>query len=743
MKKLITSTKSLLTILFASALFFSLSASTHAASTITVNTNTDTTADDGLCTLREAITTANTDTASGATSGECIAGSGSDTIEFNITGTADFTNNSQNGYTIQPTSQLPDITETVTIDGYSQPGSQANTAVAPNPLNGILLVELDGSSLGDVTGLAFAGGSANSIVKGLVINSWGSSAVIFNSPNDIIQGSYVGTDYTGSVAKPNAAVNGFSAAVTTSNGTNIGTDLLIGGLDPSERNLISGNRAGGIGQGADNWTYYGNYVGVAADGLTALENSSNPADLSGGATIDDASGAIIGGTQQGAANVWSGNDNSGVSPQNFSNIVVKGNYFGVGFDGITPVANGGGFICESCSNVTIGDGTTAGRNIFSGNNEDNTSAGLSFGASSDITIKGNYLGVDKSGVNPAPNGVGLSINDTSNVVVGSSNSGDRNIISANYWANVVFWIDSGVTGATNTTVQGNYIGVDKTGSINQNFNNGIGMLIFGPSNNNIIGGVNSGERNIIADNKGGVLLTGYTLTPFSVTVSPAKNAIVGNSIYKNNGTPDLPDASSGIGIDMLESTQNSLPPNYTTLDSTMNTGPTLNDITDSDTGANNYINSPALNKVTQDGTQATVNFNLDAADSPTDQYRVEFFANDTPDPSGYGEGQTFLGSATVTNGDNQQTSFTLPTGTNLTGKSISATTTALDSTTTSGFGSTSEFSRILLAEVTNTANSQGSLASTGSGTLQYILIATATLASSMYIGTKVLRNRTV
>jgi CSLREA domain-containing protein len=39
------------------------------AATITVDSTTNTVADDGLCTLREAITAANTDTASGATAG--------------------------------------------------------------------------------------------------------------------------------------------------------------------------------------------------------------------------------------------------------------------------------------------------------------------------------------------------------------------------------------------------------------------------------------------------------------------------------------------------------------------------------------------------------------------------------------------------------------------------------------------------------------------------------------------------
>lgn len=53
---------------------------------------------DGNCTLRAAIAEANSNP-------------DASTINFNITGTADFTNNSQNGYTIKPTSQLPNITE--------------------------------------------------------------------------------------------------------------------------------------------------------------------------------------------------------------------------------------------------------------------------------------------------------------------------------------------------------------------------------------------------------------------------------------------------------------------------------------------------------------------------------------------------------------------------------------------------------------------------------------------------------
>ena len=111
----------------------------------------------GNCTLRAAIQEANSNP-------------DASTINFNITGTPDFTNNSEDGYTIAPTSSLPSITEQLTINGYSQPGAQANTAPAPQPLNGTLLIELDGSGAGSgAIGLNLV--SDNSRLLGLVVNS--------------------------------------------------------------------------------------------------------------------------------------------------------------------------------------------------------------------------------------------------------------------------------------------------------------------------------------------------------------------------------------------------------------------------------------------------------------------------------------------------------------------------------------------------------------------------------------------
>jgi len=85
------------------------------AATIVVDGSDGTVADDGVCTVVEAITAANTNTASGATPGECVAGSGADVIELSQDVTlavAAETADSNEGNT-----GLPYVTSTITLNG--------------------------------------------------------------------------------------------------------------------------------------------------------------------------------------------------------------------------------------------------------------------------------------------------------------------------------------------------------------------------------------------------------------------------------------------------------------------------------------------------------------------------------------------------------------------------------------------------------------------------------------------------
>jgi CSLREA domain-containing protein len=555
----------------------------HAAATITVTTQSDVTADDGECTLREAIIAANDDTASGVTAGECIAGSGADTIEFAITGTADFTNNGQDGYVIKPTSNLPDVNDRVTIDGYSQPGSEANQAIAPLPFDGTLLIEIDYSEANGRM-LGFFSNSGGSVVRGLSLYGATAAAIYTHAPNIVVQGNYIGTDATGQVDKGNCV--GLSSSNGGGSPDHSGQGALIGGLNPEDRNIISGNSRNDCGYATggypdSNWLIQGNYVGLAADGVTAIPNA--PSGGPGGFSIDNCNGTIVGGAQPGAVNVISGNNGHGLAPDGIDDLVIQGNYIGTDYTGLVSMTNGGGGIVLGDSHNALIGGSAAGEgNVIGGE-------GIYTNTAEDVTIQGNYVGV-------------------------------------------------GVDGVTNLPAAGH-----------------VGIVEFQDSTG-IFGGTDIGEGNIVANGDGiGVNSNGTS-----------KMAVVGNSIYDN------------LGLGMSYDANND----------------TLNDALDIDSGGNDHLNHPDNFEYVESGSDTNLTYTLDV---PAGDYRIEFFSNTAADPSGYGEGETYLGfqNVTTTGTGSQDFAHTL-TGVSI--PNISATATFIDEDQPSGFGYTSAFSAIAAAE---------------------------------------------
>jgi hypothetical protein len=125
-----------------------------AASLLSANTYTVTsTADTGAGTLRQAITDAN-------------GHAGADTVAFNIGGSG--------VHTIAPASALPTITEAITIDGYTQLGSSANTNPTGQGLNTALRIEIDGTSAGSSACLSVQADDVT--IKGLAINRFAGCA---------------------------------------------------------------------------------------------------------------------------------------------------------------------------------------------------------------------------------------------------------------------------------------------------------------------------------------------------------------------------------------------------------------------------------------------------------------------------------------------------------------------------------------------------------------------------------------
>lgn len=276
----------------------------HAA-TITVNSATHAVADDGVCTLREAITAANSDTASGATPGECPAGSGADTIELGVglTYTLDVVDNSAWGDT-----GLPAITSLITINGNGSTIEREELA----PDFGILVVQPDAYLiLNDVTitgGVAAWGGGiqnlgaltiSNSTISGNSASSGGGiysdsiDPVLFQTILSITGSTISGNSTTGSGGgiynnSSTLTITG-SAIVGNSAGSGGGINNTNGAVAITETSF-TGNSATGNGGGIYN---------IDSITITGSTLSGNSADSSGGIFNQNVTASITNSTFSG------------------------------------------------------------------------------------------------------------------------------------------------------------------------------------------------------------------------------------------------------------------------------------------------------------------------------------------------------------------------------------------------------------------------------------------------------------
>ncbi|MCP3870586.1 MAG: DUF4347 domain-containing protein, partial [Gammaproteobacteria bacterium] len=119
-----------------------------------------------------------------------------------------------------------------------------------------------------------------------------------------VQGNYIGTDATGSIAKGNDG-----HGIFIKNGA---TDNTIGGNNPDARNVISANALSGIrisDAGTSGNLVQGNYIGTGADGLSSSGSGNGQ---KGVRVSDGATNNTIGGTGAGDGNLIAYNTKSGV-----------------------------------------------------------------------------------------------------------------------------------------------------------------------------------------------------------------------------------------------------------------------------------------------------------------------------------------------------------------------------------------------------------------------------------------------
>ncbi|MEZ5658199.1 MAG: DUF4347 domain-containing protein [Burkholderiaceae bacterium] len=264
---------------------------------------------DGRISLREAIIAANNTV-------------GANEIYFNIPDAL-----VGGAHTIQPASALPAITDTVVIDGTSEP----DFGTSP-------IIELDGSLLGGTeAGLVLDGGSDGSEIRGQVINRFPSYGIDVRGASGVkIQGNFVGTDVTGTVAAGNA-----DNAIFLHLGA---TGALVGGSTAGERNLVSGNATFAILlNNADGNRVQGNYVGTDVTGTVALANGAGLKLLNGAAFN------LIGGETAAEGNLIAFNNNDGIKVTDagtlrnsfIGNIIHSntGREIDLNDDGLTPNDN--------------------------------------------------------------------------------------------------------------------------------------------------------------------------------------------------------------------------------------------------------------------------------------------------------------------------------------------------------------------------------------------------------------------
>ena len=351
---------------------------------------------------------------------------------------------------------------------------------------------------------------------------------------------------------------------------------------------------------------------------------------------------MIGGTAAGARNVISGNKYSGIYLYTSGGgSILQGNYIGTDVTGTKALGNLNNGINILNGNNTIGGAQTGARNIISGNLKNGVYISSSYWAGN--ILQGNYIGTNMNGTASLGNGEhGVFILQVPDNIIGGTTPQERNIISGNG--------ADGVHLTNNTTgniVQGNFIGTDANGVANLG-NGGSGVVNYGFGNT--IGGMTAGAGNIISGNKKiGVLMA------YDFRQSGAGNRVHGNAIFNN----------TALGIDLKGD------------------GVTLNDLGDSDgvLEVNHLQNFPLLTFASNSALNGTLN------STASTTFRVEFFASAACDPSGYGEGEQFLGALdnVITDGSGNA-AFTYP-FTPASSK-LYLTTTATNITT----GDTSEFS---------------------------------------------------
>lgn len=496
---------------------------------------------------------------------------GKDIVNFNIPG--------EGPHKIYVDAILPKIKAPIELNAMSQPGFQPMEPKIIVSGENIPVIDHDESlpvipRNEQATCFDLIYKSSGSTIKGFVLGGFGKKYDdVYHSGSAIsIQsttGHVIQGNFIGVDADGETALPNIWGIVVGEPETMDGNNL-IGGANSGDRNIISGNIADGIHIG-----YYGNLNKVIGNYIGV--------DKSGSQALGNKKGVSIGVWAYNNTlndNLISGNE-VGVEVRTDDNIIIN-NKIGTDLNGTFAIPNISGI-------QIFGDNNHIGRsgegNLISGNSD----SGIYLTGNYNF-LKSNSIGYNNTGDAAVPNSKGVYIGGNYNEI-GSTQAGTGNFISGNNYGIYV-------SGAYNK-MHGNKIGLSKNNNVIPNVQ--VGIFINGSDNS--IGGLNPSEENIIAYNTTGVGIN-YATT----------NKISGNSIFENQ-----------IGIDLQ-------------LD-----GSTRNDREDSDYGANNLQNFPELSNPVYDGNLLDLNYILDSKpEYSAYPINVELFIGD-----GNSQGKKYIGSFSI------------------------------------------------------------------------------------------------
>ncbi|HXJ67052.1 MAG TPA: CSLREA domain-containing protein, partial [Actinomycetota bacterium] len=542
-------------------------------------------------------------TVGGSGAGNVISGNGDSGVL--LAGAIETVQGNLIGTDLTGTQALGNGENGVRVDGHLEHigdiGALGNV-ISANALDGVLLNSNVNTVQGNRIGTSAAGtadlgngldgvhlagtGIANQIQDNVIGGNTLAGVDIAQTPDtgtpNTVQGNLIGIGSNGSTAIPN------QVGVKVANTANV----LVGGVQPSKANVVSGNGLTGIQViSSSNASIQGNLVGLDAAGATAVPNSLIGVDLSGAVLV------TVGGTGPGEGNVISGNGQEGLRALNNSqDDTILGNLIGTDVTGFVDRGNAfHGVDISDAQDIDVGPG-----NVISGNNVN----GLEIHGSSatGARVVGNLIGEGLGGGALANSSDGVQIfGGASGDVVGGAAAGEGNRIAGNG--------DDGVQlSSDGNQVLGNAIGVSahRAGTPFAGVGNaGNGIEI--QANGNTIGGLAQGQGNTIEVNSGAGVFV----------VAGTGNIVRGNSIADN----------VGLGIDLSPA------------------GVTENDGDDSDTGANLKQNFPTLSGALSSGVGSSIQGSFQGA--PNADLDVDFYASPTCDSSGNGEGQRRIGTIGV------------------------------------------------------------------------------------------------